>query len=351
MVIHFFEPPAAQRTGGLDLAIRSLEDFLRRAGTTVLCNPTISELGKAGVRELVHFHGLWQPRFNRVSAHCRRAGIPYVISPHGMLEPWARREKRWKKRPWFLLFERRHLLGAARLLATSEIEAANLRRMFPSTTCVALTLGLAASHPPDYVSARMRLGWTDSEVVLLFLSRIHPKKGLDLLLSALSKLEQKTIDHVRLVIVGSGEPSYVRALQALVRRNRSRLPQVDWTPAIWGDGKWPYLQGADLFCLPSRSENFGLAVLEALQVGTRVLTTDKTPWAMLRSSGAGFIASPEIGDIASALKEFLAQPQWTAEQRTRLAKGIGERFSWETVGPSYLGFYADVVQQTNRAAI
>jgi glycosyltransferase involved in cell wall biosynthesis len=344
MIVHFFEPHPAQKTGGLELAIRSLERFLRQAGVTGCSNPPIEGLG-AREGEVVHFHGLWQPKFLRISAHCRRRRIPYVVSPHGMLEPWAWRHKRWKKWPWYHLFERRHLSGASRLLTTSEAEARNVKTYLPSTDCRALPLGLAAEHHPDYAASRRKLGWSDSEVVLLFLSRIHPKKGIDLLLRALAGLEPGSVRNVRLAIVGGGEARYVRELKTFTQRESHRLPRVEWLGEIWGDDKWNYFQGADLFCLPSYSENFGLAILEALQVGTRVLVTDQTPWDIVPSLGAGIIVEPEENAIRSALLKFLVNPGWTDAQREALASRICSRFSWDAVGPGYLRFYEEITTE------
>jgi len=344
VIVHFFEPPPAQKAGGLDLGLRLLEKYLQRAGVTVRINSRVDELGESDGKEIVHFHGLWQPIFAKVSMHCRRAQIPYIVSPHGMLEPWARRHKRWKKWLWFHLVERRHLAGAARLLATSDAEADNLRELFLPEKCLSIPLALTGGAQPDYAAARRTLGWGDSEVVLLFLSRIHPKKGLHVLLPALAQLDFETIRRVRLVIVGGGEESYLHKLKDFARRQHARLPQVDWVGEIWGDGKWVYFQGADLFCLPSFSENFGLAVLEALQVGTRVLTTNQTPWDAVTSWGAGFVVEPAIGAVRSALARFLACPEWPAEQRTNLAADIHRRFSWDAIGPLYLRFYEDLLR-------
>ena len=346
MNVDLFEPPPAQKIGGLGLGIRSLERFLRLAGVTVRSNPWDVGLGDRAPR-VVHFHGLWQPKFLSVSARCRRLNIPYVVSPHGMLEPWAWRHKRWKKWPWYHLFERRHLSGASRLLATSEAEARNLKGFLPSRNCHVLSLGLTSQCEPDYAAARHFLGWLDSELVLLFLSRVHPKKGLHVLLRALAGLDPERVKNVRLVIVGGGEASYVRELKSFLQRESSRLPRVDWLGEVWGDGKWVYFQGADLFCLPSYSENFGLAVLEALQVGTRVLTTDQTPWEMVASLGAGMIVQPVEGAIRAALVEFLANPEWTSAQRTTLALKIHGQFSWESVGPAYLRFYEATIADSN----
>jgi glycosyltransferase involved in cell wall biosynthesis len=346
MIVHFFEPPAFQTIGGLNLAIRSLEIFLRRSGIDVRNGSAIEEIGQSGVEEVVHFHGVWQPKFLKISAHCRRHNIPYVASPHGMLEPWAFKHKWWKKWPYFHLVEKHHLAGAQRILATSENEAHNLRGFFPASQCEVLPLGLAtASKGPDYMAARSALGWQDSEFIFLFLSRIHPKKGLHLLLAALAKLQPSQLNGKRLVIVGGGESSYVRRLKRFHENNRLRLPRIDWIGEVWTDAKWPYLQGADLFCLPSYSENFGLAILEALQVGTRVLTTNQTPWSAIGSWNAGYVVAPTEVAVGSVLAEqVMKSPPWSLQQRDLLAQQIHSMFSWDAIGPRYLQLYREIVK-------
>jgi glycosyltransferase involved in cell wall biosynthesis len=347
MIINFFQPPLPRRVGGLDLATKSLKDFLVRSGMTLRDEPATETIGESGAPEIVHFHGLWQWNFPRISAYCRRSRIPYVVSLHGMLEPWAWRHKWWKKWAYFHLIERRHLAKADRLLTTSAAEARNLEKFFPQSNRAVLPLGLAELRQPDYAAARQTLGWNESEIVMLFLSRIHPKKGLPLLLRALVSFGPNPCSRpVRLVIVGGGGESYLRKLKAFARKEHRRLPRIDWVGEIWAEGKWAYLQGADLMCLPSYSENFGFAVLEALQVGTRVLTTDQTPWRAVPSWGAGWIVPPKVDAVGAALAEYLARPEWSVEQRSHLAGETRDRFSWDKVGPAYLRFYEDVVEST-----
>jgi glycosyltransferase involved in cell wall biosynthesis len=346
MIVHFFEPPAFQAIGGLNLAIRSLEVFLKRSGIDARNSSPIEKIRESGVEQVVHFHGLWQPGFPKISAHCRRQNIPYVVSPHGMLEPWAFKHKWWKKWPYFHLVEKHHLARAQRILATSENEARNLRSFFPASRCEVLPLGLATTSKwPDYMAARSALGWQDSEFIFLFLSRIHPKKGLHLLLAALAKLQPSQLNRKRLVIVGGGELSYVRRLKRFHENNHSRLPRIDWIGEVWTDAKWPYLQGADLFCLPSYSENFGLAILEALQVGTRVLTTNQTPWSAIALWNAGYVVDPTEVAIGSVLAEqVMKSTPWSLQQRDLLAQQIHSTFSWDAIGPRYLQLYREIVK-------
>lgn len=341
MTVHFVEPPPALRIGGLDAAIRSLEAALRDEGIAV----TSSDATGAVAGDVVHFHGLWQPAHARRSAELRRRGIATVVSPHGMLEPWAWRHKWWKKWPYFWLVEAPHLRRATCLLATAPQEERRIRNFLPQQIVRTLPLGFTADARPGYGAARTRLGWSPQETVLLFLSRLHPKKGLDLLFAALASIDHPS--NTRLVIVGDGEPGYIRSLRLLADAHSRKLPRFDWIGEVWGDERWPYFQGADLFCLPSHSENFGLAVLEACQVGTPVLTTTTTPWAEWLPSDSAYIAEPTTSSIASRLQQFFQKPRADDAHRTAFAQAVHHDFSWSVLGPRYAALYREFASTTN----
>ncbi|MDR3406403.1 MAG: glycosyltransferase [Chthoniobacter sp.] len=334
----FSVPPPEQRVGGLDSAIQSLRRALTNLGVSV-----VDELpATPAPNTLVHFHGLWQPAHARLAKQCIARRIPYVVSPHGMLEPWAWRHKRWKKWPYFHLLEKGHLNRARAVLATAEPEARRLQKFLPRQRIETHPLGLTGNAGPDYERARERLGWKPEEHVLLFLSRIHVKKGLNLLLEALATMPVPK--DTRLVIVGEGEPFYVRGLQTFARQHAARLPPIEWVGAVWSDARWAYFQGADLFCLPTHSENFGLAVLEACQVGTPALTTTETPWAEQLSTGRGFIGQPTVDSIRQNLTEFFRQPRWDPARRATLSEWAYANYDWKTLAQKYVAFYESALR-------
>jgi glycosyltransferase involved in cell wall biosynthesis len=337
MRVHFVEPPATLRIGGLDAAIRALEAALTTQGLAV----TRGKAADAQHGDVVHFHGLWRPDDAQLSAEMRRRGIPLVVSPHGMLEPWAWQHKWWKKWPYFWLVERPHLLRSACLLATSPPEEGRLRKFFPSHEITMLPLGFTGSASLDYAVARTKLHWSAEETVLLFLARLHIKKGLDLLLRALAGLD--TPAAMRLVIVGGGEVDYLHEVQALA--NSLPLRRIDWVGEVWGEARWAYFQGADLFCLPSHSENFGLTVLEACQVGTPVLTTTMTPWGSWLREGRGFIVEPSVESVRIGLRDFFQAPRASVEKRAALAAWAQREFSWEVLAPRYAALYRRLAGQ------
>lgn len=344
MTVCFIESPAEKQVGGLDAAIASLRAALTRAGVNVVDEEALTR-GTERI-DIAHFHGLWQPRHCALAPECRARGIPCVVSPHGMLEPWAWRHKRWKKLPYFLLRERARLASAAGLLATAENEARRLREFFPKANVRALPLGLTGGAKPDHTRARQLLDWRADERVLLFLSRVHPKKGLDLLLRAL--LGNRN-GRARLVVVGGGEERYVRELQSFAKEHAGELPRVDWIGEVWGDARWKYFQAADLFCLPSHSENFGLAVLEACQVGTPALTTTATPWADAlgaEENRRGIICEPRVESIRGALERFFSHPVASPSERAALADWAWRTFHWDALAPRYAEFYESIARES-----
>ncbi len=337
MNVHFFQPPPTQRIGGLDAAIQSMRAALQRSGIVV-----DEELPLSGPDHVVHFHGLWQRDHARAARTCIERGVPYVVSPHGMLERWAWRHKWWKKWPYFQLVEKRHLAQAAALLATGPKEAARLRRFAPLARIETLPLGLTGTAHPNYKSARQQLGWAAEEIVLLFLSRLHVKKGPDLLLRAVASMKWPAV--TRVVFVGDGERSYVESLKHFAADHAGALPRIDWIGAVWGEARWKYFQGADLFCLPSHSENFGLAVLESCQVGTPALTTTETPWAEELGDGRGFIGRPNVEDSRRLLTGFFAEPRRSLEQRRALSEWAWAKFHWDTLAERYAALYTALIR-------
>ena len=334
MNVHFFTPPPAQRIGGLDAAIDGLRAALVRAGAQVDDALPDSAEGE----HVVHFHGLWQLRYVRLAKRCAALKIPYIVSPHGMLEPWAMQHKRWKKWPYFHLIEKCLLSRAAALLATGCLETERLKKLIPCQRIESLPLGMTGNAKPNYEAARAQLGWPREERVLLFLSRLHVKKGLELLLRALAKVERH--EPTRLVIVGGGDADYVRSVRELAAQ--LALPRVDWIGEVWGEDRWPYFQGADLFCLPTFSENIGLAVLDACQVGTPALTTSTTPWIEHLASDRGYICEPREDSIRETLARIFKEPRWMPEARRALADWAWRTFPWDALAPRYLACYRSV---------
>lgn len=323
MKVEYFIPPPAHSRGGIDLALEGMIGALEPRNQIQL-----KLEGKPDKStQLVHFHGLWNPSHLPAYAACRASKTPYIVSPHGMLEPWAYGSKSWKKWPWMQLFGRRQLGGAAATLATSQMEADNLARVTRNVRTA--PLGLDVEVPLSRSDARRLLGIADGEKIVLYLSRIDRKKGLDLLVRAMR-------DHPdwALWIIGDGDEAFARELRMLSD------DRVRWFAPAWKDDRWPYLLAADLFCLPSHSENFGFAILEALWCGTPTLTTTKTPWVAHRDIDGLTVCEDTLDSLRAALMQLL--PDLRRPQS--LAPWARRHFHWNQLTDRYQEIYEEAAR-------
>ena len=321
MNIEFFVPHPARSIGGIERAVLGFE---RALGGRHEIRRSLGGIPASQTR-LVHFHGLWNKDHLQAYRHCQRHGIPYIISPHGMLEPWAYRNRRWKKWTWLQLFGRRQLALASCVLATSRMEAEHLTSFTDQGNIGIAALGLDAHLTTSREEARKSLGLEPGDKIVLYLSRIDRKKGLDLLVQAMSEHRG-----YQLWIVGDGDPGFVDELKGICDA-RTR-----WIGPVWGERRWDYLLAADLFCLPTHSENFGFAILEALWAGTPVLTTNQTPWG----EHAGVEGIHICEDTLDSLRDSLA----TLLPELARPPGIGEwarrQFHLENLADTYDGIYS-----------
>lgn len=337
----FVEPPRARRIGGIETALAGLARALPAVGVRVTRTDEVDSSHLA-TADVVHFHGLWEPAHWRARRWCARLGKPCIVSPHGMLEEWAFRHRGWKKWPYFHLLEKPSLARARVVLATSDAEATRLGRWFSPERIRVLGLGAEPVTVPDRDEARLRLRLSPDDFTVLFLSRCHEKKGLHLLIAALPEAARHAGRRVHLLIVGEGDEGYVAPLRAATAAWAGNL-RATWAGPFWGHEKWDFLAAADLFCLPSFSENFGLAVLEALMAGTPVLTTPATPWATLRGALPVELCAPAVPAVATALAQRLRAAPATDEQRAVTRDLARQRFAWSALAPQYRALYQGVI--------
>lgn len=235
-------------------------------------------------------------------------GIPVVLMPHGMLEPWIiNRHYYTRKLPAILMYQRWCVKSATMIFATCQEEKEHLEALGWNRTIEIIPNCIDTSKIPvveKRESGKMRL---------LFMSRLHPKKGLPMLLEAMT-------EGMELTVVGEGEPDYVEELKRkAAEMSRLKGYECRFPGAVYGDRRWQLFADTDLFVLPTYSENFGLCVAEALATGTPVLTTTGTPWQGLTSSRTGWCVAPEVTAIREALEQ--AKQQLKGQK----ASGYGER--------------------------
>lgn len=284
-------------------------------------------------------HGIWQYHSFATWRVCRRSKIPYFVFPHGMLDPWFKKTyplkhlKKWLYWPWA---EYRVLRDATGVLFTCEQERQLARESFWLYRCREQVVQYGTTGPRgDREEQRRqifaRFPELEGKRILLFLGRIHPKKGCDLLIQAfgalLSKESAEGHDAWRLVIAGPcADPIYLEGLAKLAARC-CPPGTVSFPGLLSGEAKWGALHAADAFVLPSHQENFGVAVAEALACGLPVLISDKVNiWREIDQNGAGLIEADDEEGTARLLKRWVALPIAAREKM-----GANARACFETL--------------------
>jgi glycosyltransferase involved in cell wall biosynthesis len=264
--------------------------------------------------DCVIIHGLWQYASLGTWRSLRRASTPYFVYTHGMLDPWfqdAHPIKHVKKSVYWRLAEHRVLRDARAVLFTSEEESFLASRSFRPYRCNSVTVNYGTAGPPgraedDHRALRENLPDLVGRRYLLFLGRIHPKKGCDLLLEAFATAAASDPD---LMLVMAG-PDQLGWANELMRRavDLGIDRRVRWVGMLTGALKWGVIRSAEAFVLPSHQENFGIAVAEALSCGVPVLISDKVNiWREIQADGAGFVGADNLEGTIQILKKWVSQ--------------------------------------------
>lgn len=280
---------------------------------------------------VVHDHGIWLASNHAVARVCAEAGAPRIVSPRGMLSEWSLAQRGWKKRIAWRAFQRRDLESAAALHATSELEAAEIRAAGLRVPIAVVPNGVdlpPLPAPPRPEGDRTRR--------FLFLSRIHPKKGLESLIDAWALARPPGWE---LVIAGPDEGGH----RAAVGKRAAALgpgAAVRFLGPVPDAEKWDLYAAADVFVLPTASENFGVVVAEALASGTPAITTHAAPWSTLAQRGCGWWIESGAEPLAAAIRQAVA-----VGDDERLAMGargralVEERFGWAGIARRMLAVY------------
>lgn len=258
--------------------------------------------------DVVHVHAMWTPSNAQVAAVARSMEIPYVLTPHGMLDDWSMAQRRAKKVLYLALAGRKMLRHAAAVHCTASAEAQQAGRWFNNRTEVApvlFDLGPYRTLPGAGASERAFPMLERGAPVALFLSRLHEKKRPQALIEAASVLRDRGVD-VTVAIAGSGEPALEASLRGLVERF-GLADRVFLLGMVRGEEKVSLLERADVFVLPTSQENFGIALVEAMACATPVVTTKGVDiWPELaESGGATIIERADGAAVAGAIEGLL----------------------------------------------
>lgn len=261
--------------------------------------------------DLVHLHTMWTPSNIQVIRLCRELGVPYLLTVHGMLDDWCMSQRRLKKTLYLRTWARRLLRDAARVHCTASAEAGQAAAWIDPAKSV--TIPLPLNLDPYQSLPGPGQAWTAfpridrSRPAVLFLSRLHPKKGLELLIDASALLHDRGVDH-QLVIAGVGEKGYTSALRRRAA-DRGLRDSAHFLGFVAGRTKVSLYQAASILAVPTSQENFGFVFFESLAAGTPVVTTrGADTWPELIESGAGEIVENTPEAFARAVRSLLDDP-------------------------------------------
>ena len=286
--------------------------------------------------DILHTHGIWQHP-SAIALDWKKRGRPHVASVHGMLAPWAWQHRAWRKRLVWWLWEKRNLQSADLLHATSAQEAEGLRERGLRAPIAIIPNGVDLPTTVEDCSIQdSRFDIQTQQRTALFLSRLHPVKGLPLLLEAWAKVKP---ENWKLQIVGPDEGGH----RAVLERQVSALELgnvVRFSGPLTGAAKACAFQESALFILPTHSENFGIAVAEAMAYELPVITTHGAPWKLLEEEQCGWWVPVSVEGIAAALDDATRKsPEELAAMGERGRAVVAERFDWERIAKQFVECY------------
>ncbi|WP_172308976.1 glycosyltransferase [Paraburkholderia solitsugae] len=294
----------------------------------------------AGEFDAIVVDGLWQFHGAAALVALGFRGIRYHVFSHGMLDPWFKRTyplKHMKKLIYWLVIERQLLKRAASVIFTCETERLMARGSFPFYR-VKEAISVLGTAPASgaVLEGRSRADISSERKRILYLSRIHEVKGVELLIEAFASLKEALANY-DLVIAGPGKASLVASLKALAS-TLGVADRVAWCGMVRGGEKWALLRSAEVFCLPSHQESFGMAVIEALACGVPVLITNKVNiWREITASSAGFADEDTVDGIRRMIVQWVTLSETDREQMQRAARlCFDTKFHIEKASASYL---------------
>ncbi|MCR5827267.1 MAG: glycosyltransferase [Bacteroidales bacterium] len=329
---------------GVDITLMTLSsedmNILALEGTAVklkVLSPSFSkkEIAKYLADErfdLIQIQSMWDLPYHKVMVEARRRGIPYIVTPRGMLEPWSLSQKAWKKKLAWWLYQRNDVQKSACIFTTARMEAGHVGNLGITTRKAVIPNGIET----DAYSCKASVDIVKKQV--LFLSRVHIKKGIEILFDAWKRIHPDYSDW-QLLVVGNGEAGYIHSLKKRIEALGLK-DSINILPPAFGNDKIRLYQESALFCLPSFSENFGMAIAEAMSCGTPVITTTNCPWSVLNETNTGWCIDLSVDNLERALRAALTlNPTELYAMGQKASKLIYDNFDYRSVTRKTLTLY------------
>jgi glycosyltransferase involved in cell wall biosynthesis len=300
--------------------------------------------------DIVHINSLYTFPSTAAAHYCRRFRVPYLLRPHGTLDPYIFARHRPRKFVYEWLIELRNLTNAAAVHFTAAEEMELARRSVPAIKGMVVPLGV---HPSEYdwdmsskTSRASQLAQSRRRTIL-FLGRLNFKKGLDLLVKAFGLLA-RTHDDVRLILAGPDEDNYSTQVRRWLKEE-GILSKARFAGMLTGKEKVALLHSSDIFALPSYSENFGLAVVEAMASGLPVVISNRVNiWREVAGANAGIAVNCDAAALADGLVALLDDGELRRTQGENGRRLVRQRYDWKIVADQMLRVYREILSKSGR---
>jgi glycosyltransferase involved in cell wall biosynthesis len=289
--------------------------------------------------DIIHIHAIFSfpSTFAMIAARIMR--VPYIIRTIGQLNIWSLNQSRFRKRLMLGLVERSNLQHSVAVHVTSKSEMEDLRRLKMDSNVLLLGLGVDLVDSFRFDHSRV----LEKVTRFVFLSRLHPKKQLEVLLQALNIVRYRYgVDAWYLLVAGDGDEEYVKKLKSLAL-DLGLQKNIEWMGHITGQRKDELLQNVDWYVLPSASENFGISAVEALASGVPVIITDTVGISeMVSEHGAGIVVRDKPDDLSQVLFQAMGGPSPAMKDAARSL--VRENYSWKQIAKRLSDFYLHTLQ-------
>ncbi|NCJ07642.1 glycosyltransferase [Synechococcales cyanobacterium C] len=296
--------------------------------------------------DIVHIHAIFSlPNIPAYFA-CQFKQIPYVVTPHGMLEPWALSYKAWKKKLYYFIFERPALKKASFIQAISSLEAEHIHLLNLDVNVALVANGVHLDHYENLPDSKIffeQFPKILSKTLILFLGRIDPKKGLDLLSEAFKDINCQ-FPNTHLVIAGPDAIGFQPKVEGFFAQYGC-LESVTFTGMLTGKLKYAALSASDLYVAPSYSEGFSISILEAMASSLPCIITTGCNFPEALESHSAYIVEPNASQIGDALRRCLQNSEAAREMGMRAHELVCKYYTWDKVATQLIDVYTSILNK------
>jgi len=320
--------------------VKALDTFFNPNFGLLKSNSTVKK--KILNYDIIHQHGIWLP-ISKLSTFAKKHGKHLIIQPHGYLEQYSLGMSTLKKKIMYYLFEKRNLTACSILVGCSKREVENIRELFPNKDIALIPNGVFR----EFIEAPIIFKKKKEKKKILYLSRVHPSKGIERMLIGFASLPEKIKSKWEINIAGNGDLLYIKKLIEF-SKDLQIIDSVHFLGSVFKKDKIELIDNCDLFILPTYTENFGIVVIEALARSVPVLTTKGAPWEDLLKNNCGFwVENTQNGINEGMLEALSCKKEKLTEMGKNGKKMVVKNYVWEDITLKTIELYKWLFEEIN----